>query len=185
MTTDQRFSWPSVRPEVKAPPPPPSFEELERQVRAKAHEAGLAAGLEAGRAQVASELADQRRRLAALIELLEAHQLRLSETDAQRISAFILAAFEALLGQVATVTPEVFAQVLRRALEAMPAETDTVIRVHPSLVADVDRELGRVVVPDPTLEPFGMAIDGGAQNFSVQPLTEFRQLLAQGLTDGG
>jgi len=175
--TNQLFTWPSVRHDLK-PVPVPSFEELERQTR----EAARAEGLAEGRRQAELELAPKIKALQLLQQSLEQHRVQMEEQQIAEIVEFLRGAFSALLGSTLRVEPEIFKLMLRQSIDALPDSGPLSIRAHPDVALALDGLMDQAVTPDSSLPPFAVQVDSDRASWSADLVAEFRCLLEQGVS---
>ena len=175
--TNQLFTWPSVRHDLK-PAPIPSFEELERQTR----EAARAEGLAEGRRQAELELAPRIKTLQLLQQSLEQHRVQMEEQQIAEIVEFLRGAFSALLGSTLRVEPEVFKVMLRQAIDAMPGSGTPTIRAHPEVAKALAGLMDQAVTADASLPLFTVQVDSDRAGWSADLVAEFNCLLEQGVS---
>lgn len=175
--TNQLFTWPSVRHDLK-PVPVPSFEELERQTR----EAARAEGLAEGRRQAELELASRIKPLQLLQQSLEQHRVTMEARQTAEIVEFLRGAFLALLGSTLRVEPEVFNDMLRQAIDALPGSGTLSIRAHPEVAQALDGLMDQAVTADASLPPFVVQVDADRASWSADLVAEFNCLLEQGVS---
>jgi flagellar assembly protein FliH len=145
---------PDVEDEGPRRPTVAEIEAIERQAR----EEGFNAGLTEGRAMAARELAEQVARLDALFAAVERPFAELDHDVAADLAVLATIIAERVLGYEITTQPEKILDVVRQAVDALPAATRHIkIHLHPADAAIVrDHRIGTEhdgsVVDDAALE---------------------------------
>jgi flagellar biosynthesis/type III secretory pathway protein FliH len=163
----------------------------EQQLQA-AYERGFEDGKTAAGALHQAEFRRYHQWLQRFDELAQTLRLRLHELSQEMERAAVRLAFllaEHILGNELRQHPEQLEQLLRRALDALPAEARTIrIRIHPDTLEALHRAGSRIVagqeegitlVADPSVEPAGCILESPWGSVDAQLREQLQNLREQ------
>ncbi|HUO30820.1 MAG TPA: FliH/SctL family protein [Bryobacteraceae bacterium] len=198
----ERHAWPTTdgprRPDPAAAGPSPeeaAYEarraaEIEQRVeraRREARQAGHAEGQAAGRAQAAAELQPVFEKLARTIQEVAGLRPRiLRETEGELVE-LSLAIARRILRRELSVDPDALRGLVKSALEKLPAQEISRIRIHPELLPGVQKALageGRELplMADGTLAPGALLIETARGKLDGSIETQLAEI-GRGLAD--
>jgi flagellar assembly protein FliH len=170
-------------PEEPAPPPPPPVPEGEEpDPHAEALARAYADGLAAGRAAAEAEGEARERRQRALRLTFRALDEAAMEVLADDLAATVLHLCEGVLGEAARDADALRDRCIAAARRIGGAAESLVLHLHPddiTLLGEAALEAMRLV-PDPTLEPGSVVIEGAEGTVSDGP-AEWRRAIAAAL----
>jgi flagellar assembly protein FliH len=167
--------------EAELPGPPPEVDPVvaaaeERRGYDDGYRAGMAEGLAAGRAAMATESAGMLERLAAVMRSFDE-----AAADLRRRQALELAGLEdtlartavdlasAIIGRELKVTESPGVDALARAMSLVPAGATATARLNPADAALVtDEPAGVSIIADPAVEPGGCILEVGNSRIDAQ-----------------
>ncbi|HVN04278.1 MAG TPA: FliH/SctL family protein [Bryobacteraceae bacterium] len=200
-TAAVRHAWPAVdsprRSDPAAPPPPDEAArdarraaEIEQRVeraRREGRQAGHAEGQAAGRAQAAAELQPVFEKLARTIQELAGLRPRILREAEGELVELSVAIARRILRRELSVDPDALRGLVKSALEKLPAQEISRIRVHPELAPGVQKALageGREwpLIADGTLERGALLIETARGKLDGSIETQLAEI-GRGLAD--
>jgi flagellar assembly protein FliH len=151
------LSVPAVQPTIRsddvglqmepAAPPPPNLAEIEEAARVQGYNVGYEEGYAAGMAAVEQAMAEQVRRLTAIVSgVHESHAAFFRAAERQVVDLSLQIAEKVVEREVENM-PDLAVNVIRSALEEMDARTAVRVRANPDDVELLRRRWTQVVPP--------------------------------------
>jgi flagellar assembly protein FliH len=171
---------PAAPPEHQAPQPLP--QNTSEQCRQQAYEQGLrdaeAQAAREGAARLDATLA----RLARTIDDLAVTRARaLAEADNDIVQLSVAIA-RRILRRELTVDPDSLAGIVKAAIERIPAQEISRVRIHPDDAGCLQKHTRMEVCPDPSLERGSIVVETARGNLDASISTQLAEI-ERGLTD--